>query len=634
MSFQFKVKKITSHLIHNFWLAIGTLTCYCFTNPLISQTATDSLNQIRLDSISRIPLIIKSFRADEIGLKTVVDSNSTLLPSVEQQGIHLNNYYSPQFHVSNFKDNHRIYDHGINSLNFLWSGFDDYTFIQPTKPYAEISIHRGRAFSNSQAGFSDNFDLHLIFAENFRNRLLWNFSYDKESYLGIYENGRQKNTLFKTGVQYSGKQDKFHLNVVFIDQRHRILNNWGITSDSILTDPNYSVRESSPVNINSAFTNTDEKSIGFNIDFPILNQSEKLKPLLYLKSFFTDYSFNYNDPKANSSQAIYKTFWVDSFVIEHKLYQRIWTNSIGFKLFNTNTIDANLGARYEHVIYDHDTLESKIDVFQLEAGGIYRINENLVLDGSIRLIQFKANYAPDLEFNFKLLNSKYADLKLKAFHNAEPIPYVYRYLVLNKSYHWQNQFDHEFIKESGLAITINAPRISNAELGMSWSNYSNFIYLDTLSYPVTASQIDKINMHCNLPITFNRLKFNSQFNYEVFSPDPGHFSGWNSSHQLSANLSIFKKVVNAEIGATLKLYDYKHKFNFNPIIQLFHASEVPNELIYSVGMFMHFKVSDFQLLIDVDNLDSFWLKERPSLVNAYPFYDFFFKFGLNWKFLN
>lgn len=634
MSLHFKVNKINYHFVHKFWFAICILLCHGYAGPLISQTATDSLNQIRLDSLSRIPLIIKSFRADKVLLKTEVDSAQSLLPSIVEQGIHLNNYFSPQFHVSNYKSNKRIYDHGINSLDFMNSGFDDYTFQLPTKPFAEISLHRGRAFSNSQAGFSDNFDLHLIFAENFRNRLLWNFSYDKESYLGIYENGRQKNTLFKTGVQYTGKQDKFHLNVVFIDQRHRILNNWGITSDSILTDPNYSVRESAPVNIKSAFTNTDEKSIGFNIDFPILSHSEKLKPILCLKSFFTDYSFYYNDPKVNASQAIYKSFWINSFAIDHKLYQRIWTNSIGFKLINTNTIDANLGARYEHVIFEHDTLESKIDVFQLEASGIYRINENMVLDGSIRLIQFKATYAPDLKFNFKLLNSKYANLNLSAFHNAEPIPYVYRYLVLNKSYHWQNLFDQEFIKETGFAITINAPKISNAELGISWSNYSNFIYLDTLSYPVTASQISKINIHCNLPITFSRLKFNSQFNYEVFSPDPGHFTGWNSNHQLSVRLSIFKKVVDAEIGATLKLYDYKHKLNFNPIVQLFHASEIPNELIYSAGMFMHFKVSDFQFLIDMDNLDSFWVKKRPSLVNSYPFYDFFFKFGLQWKFLN
>ncbi len=618
----------------NFRNAVFTIVLILSFNLLWSQTESDSLIQARFDSLAKIPFTIKSLQADETNILNEIDTNNSLLHSKTEKGIQLNNYFSPQFHLANVHFNERIYNHGINSLHFGMSGFDKYTFLLPNKPIAEISTHRGRAFSNSQAGFGDNFDIHLIFAENFRNRLLWNFSYDKESYKGIYTNGKQKNTLFTTGIQYSGKKDKLHINVLYLDERHRMENNWGISSDTIFSDPNFTVRESALVNISTATTTIDERSIGFNADFPILSKIEVLKPVLYLKSFYTDYTFQYSDPSIDSSAKIYKSFWIDSHSIQHILKQKVWTNSLGIRLFYSDKIESKFGGRYESTIFDHDTLDTKYNIYQLELAAKYQLNNNLNFDGIAYLKILRNSSSPDINLSLQIKNQKYVNCKLSVFLKSDPIPYIYKSLVLNKTFHWQNNFENKFIKESGFAITLNTNKYLHSEINLSWSNYSNFIYLDTLSFPTEISNINKFNFHIHLPLSWKRLQFNSRFNYELFNPDPGHFSGWNSSHRLSTKLSLFKKVVNAEIGASILVYDYKHKFNFNPIIQLFHASEIPNDLIYSVGMFMYFQVSDFKFLIDVDNLDSFWLKERPSLVRSYPIYDFFFKFGLQWKFLN
>lgn len=246
------------------------LFTHFFSTNLSSQSQTDSLLELRNDSVAKIPLIVKSFQADQANLQIVVDSNSSFLHTDTDFGRSLNNFNSPQFRLSNVNYSMRIYENGINSMNFRMTGFDNYTFLFPNKPIAEIATHRGKAFANSQAGFQDNFDIHLVFAENFRNRVLWNFSYDRNDYLGIYTNGLQESSLFTTGVQYTGQKDKFHINILYLDERHTIQDNWGIRTDSVFSDPNYSIRESVPVKVTIASTNITERSIGLNFDFPYL----------------------------------------------------------------------------------------------------------------------------------------------------------------------------------------------------------------------------------------------------------------------------------------------------------------------------------------------------------------------------
>lgn len=599
-----------------------------------SQSYNDSIQQIRNDSVNRVPLIIQSFRADQAHLKNVLDSNYSLLQSSLQKEISLHNFFSPQFRLSNVRYSGQLYDHGINSMNYLLKGFDEYTFLWPNKPIAEISTHRGRAFSNSQASFQDNFEIHLKFAENFRNRLLWNFSYDKENYKGIYANGRQKNSLFTTGIQYTDKNDKIHFNILFLDERHNLENNWGIQSDSVFSNPNYKIRESVPVNITTAKTIISERSIGVNMDIPIFNIGKLWKPVLFLKSFYSEYSYNYTDPNTNSSQAIYQSFWIDTISINHILHQNIWTHSLTIQLLSNDIAMFELGGRYEYQIYDHDTLAVVRNVYQVKASGNYHINKSLELDGDASFKKFEQRLVPDFRVGIKLNNNNNINSKLSVFLKADPIPYIYQKLVLNKKYFWNNDFLNAFIQESGVSISLETKKYVQSRIGASWSTFSNFIYLNLNALPDKQDDINKISFQVFIPVNFKWLHFNSQLNYNKFTPDPANFSGWNSNHQLSLTQSFFKKVVNAEIGASLHVYNYKHKLQFNPIIQLYHAAEIPNELIYSVGMFMHFRVSEFQFLLDVENLDSFWNKQRPTLINRYPFYDFFLKIGIHWRFLN
>ncbi len=595
---------------------------------------TDSLRQIQLDSLNRLELSIKLFQADNPLSALQLDTNNRIIANEARPVIQLHNFFSPALKLSSTGIGKRIYTEGINSMHFRDENFDDFQFYIPSKALAEISLHRGRAFANSQAAFQDNFDIHLIFASQFRNRIVWNFSYDKDDYLGIYQHNRQKNTVFKTGVHYAGKTDQFHLNFIFRDERHTLQNNWGVVSDTFLINANFSIRESVPVNTNTATTTLFEKSIGFNLDFPIRKSTKGITAHLFVKSFYTDFNYNYFDSDTRNTSSLYQNFWVDSNSIRNILNQKIWTNALSLSFKINENLGGEFTIRNEQVLSDHDTLSYRNPVYQLSSGIHYQLFADFKLNATAGTILLNDQWAAkaDLDLSWIKKQSVYASAKL--FQIATPIPYIYKRLLLNKNIFWQYDLSNEYIKETGLSVHIKTTQIIHSELNSSWSEFSNFAYLDSMSVPHFLNKVKRIRFEISLPIQIGRIELNSKFNYEYYDPDPSGISGWNSSHKVSINTFLFKKIIHAQIGSRINLYDYQKKLNYNPVLSLYYSATQSNKFIYSVGMFFHFKVSDFSLLLDVENLDSFWIKNRPSLVKGYPLYDFYFSLGIHWRFLN
>lgn len=595
---------------------------------------SDSLKLSRSDSLAKIPLQILAFAADRAQYKNALDTNASFLLSHRSNEIGLHNFYSPRFRMITDFYNQRIYDHGIHSMNFIREGFDDYQLLLPNKPIAEIATHRGRAFLNSQASFQDNFDIRLIFAENFRNRLLWNFSYDKYSYKGIYSHGLQKNTLFKTCVHYAGKKDQFHLNIIFLDERHRIENNWGIQSDSIFNNSNYDIRESAPINISTAKTNIDEKTIGFNMDFPLFRNSPDFHPVIFIKSYYSDYAFSYSDPTTDSSQVYYQNFWVDSNEINHTLKQKSWINALRFEWPSGKKFHGEMGIRHEVNLFDHDTLETHEDTYQLSANLSYQFSKGLKTKANISLKGVAGHIGTDFSLGVRHSMRDLCEGSLNLFLNSQALPYLYSSFVLNKNYVWHEPLQLDFIKETGVSLQFTWKKRIPIEITLQGSKFDHFVYLDSISQPAKRGNVGRWRVDVSLPFNFKWLRLHSDFHYSAFTPDPAHFSAWRSGHTLSLHSSLFKNVVNAEFGIALQLYDFDYRLNFNPLLQSFYSSNRINEMISSLGAFAHFRVSDFIMKLDFENLETLWKRNRPSLVNSYPFYDFFFRFGLQWKFLN
>lgn len=619
-------------LTHLVW----SICLYCLTgHQAFAQSETDSLKQLKLDSLNKIKLEIIQFEAvDAFRIKQKDSSSGFLIHDSELTGIQLNAIHPARYWDASNTYGNRLWDHALHGLRFNQQAIEQFKFTSPNKAISEIELQRGRSFTNSQASFQDNYELQLIFASRFKNQVIWNFSYNRQKNKGIYAFGTQENTLFNTGVFYKNKKENFASSLIFSDERHSSLDNWGIENDSSLLDPNYRVRESVPVKINSASTLQFERALLLNLEYRFNNSAKLISPKISYHGLYSLFAFNYKDTGNPLDSTIYKNFYTDSFRINNYLHSKLVNQKINLEIINLSYIQSSVEYQLDINNLDHDSLNQSKVVSSTALINNFKFKILEPISTRLSAIYFdnktglNASIASSIRVNSWLVG------QVHAFFKKTPIPYSYRYLNLNKSYFWQPTYSSPFISESGIQFKLTTSAALNAGIDLKLSNYSNFVYFDTTAHPQAINSLSNTSLRIHLNYNTRKWNIANQFQLALYQPDPAHLNGWHSEHNLSYNQYIFKKIVQSEFGLQFKLYQFDYKFNFNPILQSFYSSNLKNEFIYSTGLFMHFNISEFRLSLYADHLDSFWNEARPNLVINYPFYDFYFRFGITWKFIN
>lgn len=618
----------------NYLIGFIGIFSFCFQQAT-AQTEVDSLKKLTLDSINKIKLEIIEFDAvNAFEIKTMDSISDYLLQENNLPGIKLNMPHPARFWNPTQAFGHRLWDHGLHGLRFDNQAIENYRFISPNKAISEIELQRGRSFTNSQASFQDNYDLHLIFASRFRNQVIWNFSYNRQQNKGIYAFGAQENTLFNTGIFYKNLKESFSSSLVFSDERHGSQDHWGIVNDSFLLDPNFRVRESVPVNNSKAKTLQFERSVLLNLQYRFTKSNKLFNPGIRYTGFYSLFSFNYRDNGKPLDSILYNYFYVDSFTIQNYLHAKLISQKINLELINHPNIQSSVEYQLDLNNMDHDSLNQQKVVTAISFINQLKFKSRSAINTKLSPIYFDDKIGLNASVSSELIQTKWLSGQLSAMHTQSPIPYSFSYLNLNKSYFWELANSSPFITEWAAQLKLTSKGFLNAGFDLKFSNYSNFVYFDSTAHPKTGSSIAKTALQLHL--NFNARKWNThnQFYLESYQPDPAHLNGWHSDHTISYNQHIFKKIVQSEFGLQFKLYQFDYKFNFNPILQSFYSSNLSNDFLYTMGLYMHFNISDFKLSLYADQLDSFWNEKRPSLVKNYPLYDFYFRFGITWKFQN
>ncbi|MGB5024626.1 MAG: hypothetical protein WBO44_04710, partial [Saprospiraceae bacterium] len=138
------------------------ICCICIQQAT-AQTEVDSLKKLTLDSINKIKLEIIQFDAvNAFDINTMDSISDYLLEENKLPGIKLNMPHPARFWNPTQSFGHRLWDHALHGLRFNNQAIENYRFISPNTAISEIELQRGRSFTNSQASFQDNYDLHLI----------------------------------------------------------------------------------------------------------------------------------------------------------------------------------------------------------------------------------------------------------------------------------------------------------------------------------------------------------------------------------------------------------------------------------------------------------------------------------------
>lgn len=598
-----------------------------------SQQFIDSLKVPTVDSIKAVKLNLQSFSALNPEHLIELDTQNSLLPSLNKMGLALSNAYTIRLENFDHSANKRFYQHGQNSMANLKAYPENYIFILPNQAYSEVQTNRWRALSNSQAGFQDNFDIHLLFASAFRKNITWNFSYDRQIYKGIYTHEKQRNTLFTTGLNYASKSRVYQTNLVFTVEGHYLEHNWGISSDTFLRISQFSVRESVPVNNSLAFTESSNRILQSHHFIRLRKDTTLPFSKLQIRSSLARFDSDYTDKDNRQSDSLYFSFNIDSS-IHFNIEEDYWTNQLVFNLFSSRK--QQIFGNFQHEWQNFKTGQSGRSRSVYKLGAKYQY----ILDSKINLIS---------EFNFSLAsNNSYPEINisgnyqhkkgisgiLNLYHIRKPIPSLYETIFLNDSVAITSRITHSDYTTSGFQLMLKLEARLKPYFVMAYKHYDRYFYLGRNANISEHNAANLFDLRAGIELNPGIWNLILQGHYQKMSPDSLGLTGWLLESQMGIATTLFKNKVFTKLGIKCNAADYSGKPGYFPLLQWFQATGEESPIIYSVGAYAHFAVQDFQFKLDLDQIDSFWDKKGKELIYRYPIYDFMLRMAISWRFLN
>jgi len=595
--------------------------------------------QLRPDSTEKIPsqprpnLQLLRFPASDPLTPEGLDTGKHLLQMARSPTLAINNAFSPAFTPFDLAPDDRLFFHGFNAARDGKPGTRTYFFLRPNQALTEISTNRWRALGNSQAGFQDNFDLRLLFASNFRHDLLWNFSYDREIYKGIYTHGKQRNTAFTTGLHFGAPGKKFTFNLLFSETGRYREDNWGIASDTLLRQPQYSVREAVPVNNDLALTESNERSFGFNLLYNPSGNNSQRTPLLSLHAHLTTFKLKYSDADITGDSSLYGIYYIDSS-IAMDFRQELGSLGLQARVFElkSHRLTAKLNyenqydlwgiplERREAIALGMEYAATLLPVWQLVTSGRLSVSGNEIYSA------FRAT--ADGSWMRKMW------IRSSLEYGVRPPPSLHRMFALNDSIPFPISIEKEKISTLDGSVMLNFELKLKPGVRIHYRHYNQYHYLNTAAQPAANDASALVEVATSLKPSLGPVDLGLEIQYRSLSPDSIGISGWSACGNAAFRWQFLKGKGKSRIGLKATAAKYDQMLAFYPLLQQFHGTGIPGKFAYTTGAFAHFEIQGFRFNLNFENMESLWTSVRPMLVRSYPFYDFSLHMNIVWRFLN
>lgn len=208
-------------------------------------------------------------------------------------------------------------------------------------------------------------------------------------------------------------------------------------------------------------------------------------------------------------------------------------------------------------------------------------------------------------------------------------------LHINRRNIWLNTFKNTSTQNIKIAFTGRTHFWPSLEI--QYLIYNNMIYLDS---SLIFIQSDKLIQHFKLKSSGSwKYKFISsahEVHFHLLSPDPMGWSAWSSKHDLGFNIHFFSKNNIMRIAPQVKIYRFGSILNYHPITGQYYRLEknLGQSVIFIPGVSLSMKIESFHFMLQLDQVDSFWNKQRPQWIYNQPIYDFGLNASIQWKFIN
>ena len=581
-------------------------------------------------------------------------------------------------------------DLGFHHYDLYLRPAHEIRFFNTPYPYSQIKYTAG---PTQEEGY-----VNAIFAQNINNNISAAVDFSRMIHKGGYENQRVRHTNLGLSAWYRSSNGRYYSFLTWAGNSAKQQNNGGIQGDTLLLESIYEGnRDLIPVQLRDAQSeydhnefvltqyfniwrkanidtlNIEHLSLPDSLTNPIdtlitipndslSNDSLNRQPSTVRRSSppprppslgtGLTHRFRYKkellrttDPESQpaSNPDFYGIFNTHELGLRHFLSVKKYENRFGAYMY----LGKNSGFRFEPALthafvrLNQEPRDSTMQELRFSATVSTTISSILKADGYAHY-ELGANIGDYLlkgEAELKLGNLGTLEGRLVQ-HQYAPNLAQYR-LFISQRFVWENDFKKT--NETNFMVKYRLPKLQfgrslSADISGGIQNHllSNLIYYDSIAAPVQANELKNI---AQIFITgnFRFGKFYSENKVVLQQTDDAFLrlpSFW-SAHSIFFQDRLFKGSALVRFGADIRYNSNFQADNWQPLIGQFYRQNAPAFIFQpTTDVFLSFKVNRFRSFFKLGNLFQPLAFNTRLIAPDYPTRDFFFRFGLNWTFID
>ena len=530
---------------------------------------------------------------------------------------------------------------GLNQYDLYQFRAKDVKFYRLEKAYTQVYYSQG---ANQADGYFKG-----TFSRNFANGLNFSMDYKRLSQLGQssqypHQNGR--NTGFNTGFWYHSKNNKYDAYFSYVSNSIEQEDNGGIevepTTTSEFSSPSsaqvFLSRETARTRYaNQSFTYTHYYQLGGGSDSTGMS---KRSFTLAHELAYTNAQYKFSD--TNPDSTYYLHFQTNDIGLRHFIRNRKLSNTFKISTFRLRTDDnkakkqrdlIETGLIYDINFLNQEPIDSIVNNLFLTGKINFNPNSDLRIHtyAHLGILANAGDYRLSGEFYFNLKNL--GSLKAEFTNQAYTPTLIQEGFYISQQEFWKQDFKKTI--STSLAGTLTIPRL-RTEVSGQYHLLNNYIYFDSLSLPQQlTSPVNVLQLIVNQNFVFFNIHLDNHLVLQQTTGEVLRLPSFYSTHRLYFGGLLFKKALEAQIGAELRMNSSFFADYYQPLTGQFHLQNRQEVQFYpALAAFASLKVDKFRFFAKAENLTDLFTNKLFYQTAFYAEPIFFIRFGLSWRFIN
>lgn len=545
---------------------------------------------------------------------------------------------------------HKGFNAGFNSYDLYKFKTSDIRYYQVEKAYSDVAVSQG----NSQEALMTK----VKFSKNIAPLINLALDYQLINNEGIYTNQKSRNNSFVLNTWYHSPSDKYKAFLSYNTSKIRQKENGGVDFTDTLNLRKSLVAVGRPINTSTAQSEYYQRELTYShyyelgsnaVDSTDYQPVRNRKYTLFHQLNLRKNTNRFFDDSSDSDNTYYGIFQQSGEGINQNIAYKEYENTFSIRTYQQNKSQATawgkpeknrttkdlleVGLTHTFTALDQSPIDSNFQNVFIFGNAAYTPSSKLKINtyAHLGILGQIGDYY--LKGDALVALPKIGALKLGLIAQNYTPNLLQQQLYVSDSLVWKNDFSNTF--ENSFSASYTLPFL-NLTLKGQYHLISNYIYYNELAQPQQATNevsILQLSLSNHLRWKGFLLENNIylQNSNQAIIPLPTYYS----IHRLSYQGKIFKKVMDFQAGAQVRINTPYFTNNFQPVTAQFFIQNQSQRAFYpTVDAFINIKIQDFRFFINVQNIYDYFTPAFDYPIYSYPAFDSGVRFGFRWKFLD